>query len=435
MILVSYSHLFGRGLYDPVDSSLFRESIYSKSAIATPLYQTCVHKANNMLFSVTNFGCFGSMIGYYRDCETNKSAPSCEFPAGTNQNYLWIGGLWIGAVVGMDTLTSVSYDGWHNNFEMWPCSSPDCGLVKMSNRPTDPNYDDSAKSDLDFIAVYTDTLTDGQWIGMDWEERAHVPLNLKITQRSYSWSADYAQDFVLIDYNIENIGSFDLEDAYLGIYVDAEAGHLSRYAYCHLDDLCGYRQTYPSNVGNGYMDTINLAYIADDNGDPNDNDGVYDHASVQSATGIRIMRKPDENLHVSFNWWISSSSSSFDWGPMLAASRRNYGTGGKGTPEGDANKYYLMANGEHDYDQIFAAKSNMDEGWLPPSPTVGNQIARGGDTRFVFSMGPFELPSGNSIPFTIAYVAGEKFHRSPEYFDRYMMEKSTPPRLHFLLYL
>jgi len=278
---------------------------------------------------------------------------------------------------------------------------------------------------LDFVAVYSDTLTNEQWTGTDGYDREHRPLNLKITQRSYSWRANYAQDFIMIDYDIANEGSADLRDVYLGIYVDAEAGHISRYISCYLDDLCGFRETYPSRAGHGYLDTINLAYIMDDDGDPNLN-GVYDAASVQSATGVRILRKPDENLKVSFNWWVSNTSPSFDWGPMRESSKRDYGTGGQGTPVGNRNKYYLMANGEHDYDQIYAARSYFDEGWLPPNPAVANQLARGGDTRFVLSMGPFNLPASSSLPFTIAYVGGERFHRSPDYFDQYMNNDYMP---------
>jgi len=426
IIFASTSTSNGRSLHDPNDKSASEHiQLFKSTATRPPNQQVCVHNANNMYFSITNFGCFGSMIGYYHDCETNKAAPSCEFPGGTDQNYLWIGGLWIGARSGIDTLVSVAHDGWHSNFEMWPCAEDDCGLVKTSNRPSDPNYDEDARSDLDFTAVYTDTLDDPQWTGNDWNEAGHKPLNLEITQRSYSWSANYAGDFVLIDYSIENAGSSDLEDVYLGIYVDAEAGHLSRYAYCHLDDLCGFRETYPSQAGHGYLDTIDLAYIADDNGDPGSG-GEYDFASVKSATGVRVMRAPVEDLRVSFNWWISNPNSQFDWGPMMESNMRNFGTGGQGTPEGDPTKYYLMSNGEHDYDQMFSGRSFIDEGWLPPNSAISEIIARGGDTRFVLSMGPFDLQSGKSLPFTIAYVAGEEFHRDHRNFDTYMLQRYDP---------
>lgn len=389
-----------------------------------PNFLVCVHKANNMYLAVTNFGCFGSLIGAYNDCETDDPAASCEFPAGTQQNYLWIGSLWIGAIVGPDTLVTAGHDGWRNSWELWPCAGPECGFTKMSNRATDLEYSEDAISDLDFIAEYTDTLVDHNWTGSDWQGREHIPLNIRVTQESYSWSAEYAQDFILIDYQIENMSDVDKEDVYMGIYVDAEAGHLSNYAICHLDDLCGYRETFPARVGHGFLDTIDLAWIADDDGDPGSG-SEYDYASVTSVTGVKVMRTPVENLRVSFNWWISSSSPAFDWGPMMEQNRRSYGTGGQGTPEGDASKYYLLSNGEHDYDQIYARRSYLDEGWLPPN-AAAQAVALGGDTRFVLSMGPFDLDAGETIPFTIGYVAGEKFHDSPNNFRNYMEAEYLP---------
>jgi hypothetical protein len=401
------------------------DGLFKPKLTDVPYYETCVHRYTNMQLAVSNVGLIGSESGSWTDCETGEGAVSCEFPAGSMQDYLYAASLWIGAIVGSDTLVTAGSEGWRYMYEMWPCAQPECGLTRRSSRPGDEYYDEDAVSDLDYIAVYTDTLVDYQWTGSDWKGLPHSPLNIEVTQRSYSWSVDYAQDFVLVDYSIKNIGSRDLEKVYAGIYVDGDVSHISSQSGGMLDDMCGFRETMPSRVGHGYLDTINLAWIADNDGDPESVES-FGPGSVQGVTGVKVMRTPLRDAKISFNWWNSNMDVYFDWGPMLEATRRNYGSGGMGTPEGDQNKYYLMSNGEHDYDQIFAAVDFREHGWLPPFSQVSMEMSLGGDTRYVLSVGPFEIPAYDSLPFTIAYVAGEKFHRQPIDFVELMFDQYHP---------
>lgn len=392
--------------------------------VKAPNFETCTHRYNNLLLTVSNSGFFGAMMEGYLDCETGLGAPSCEFPAGTKLDYLYAAGLWVGAVVGADTLVSCGWDGWQWIYEMWPCAEPECGLHKRSTRSSEPFYSDSAKSDLEYIAEFTDTLAHPSWTQADWDGREHIPLNIKVLQTSYSWSVDYAQDFVLIDFQFINMGIEPHSNVYVGLLVDGDVSHISRQRGSWTDDICGFRETFPSKVGHGFMDTLNLAWIADNDGDPEE--GAFDIWSVPALTGVKVMRTPVKNTKVSFNWWTANGSPSFDWGPMMEANRRNYGTGGLGTPEGDRSKYYMMSNGEQDYDQIFAAANFTDLGWLPPSSTVGEQVAQGGDTRYLISSGPFDIAAGDTLPLTIAYIGGEDFHRRPDDYKRLMVDKYDP---------
>lgn len=388
-----------------------QEGRLKPTTIQPPFLEVCTHTYSNFLFSVSNFGLFGSEDGEWRDCETGLSAPSAQFPAGSRVEYLYAAALWIGAVVGEDTLVSTGFDGWQYVYEMNPCSDPTtCGLHKRSNRPADPYYDQEAHADLEFSATYTDTLADSRYTGVGWNGEMHNPLNIEVSQTSYSWSVGYAQDFILLDYKIRNIGPKTLENVYIGLYVDGDVNHVTNDVGGHEDDICGFRETYQSIAGREFLDTIDFAWIADNDGDPSN--GIFDVHSATSVAGVRVMRLTSTPVKVAFNWWTSNGTAAFDWGPMMDATRRNYGTGGLGTPEGDRNKYYLLSNGEHDYDQFLSAIEKMREGWLPPA-TFADAIADGYDTRFVLSAGPFDIDVGDSIPFTLGYVAGEDFHRDP----------------------
>ncbi len=412
------------------NSALFERA----ETVRPPLSQTCTHRANNMYLTVSNFGLFGAMNESYLDCETGRAAPSCEFPAGSRHDYLYGAALWIGAIAGEDTLVTTGWNGWeYFTDETWPCADPDCGLQKRSASPTSDFYDENAKSDLEYIAQYTDTLVDPGFTGTDWDNRQHVPLHVEITQTSYSWAVEYAQDFILIDYNIRNTGFDVLRRVYVGLQVDGDVSHVIRQRGAWTDDICGFRGTYPSTLCPNRLDTIDLAWIADNDGDMDPSSGAYDYQSARGLTGVRVIRTPEKNDKVSFNWWTSNSSSRSDWGPMLSSNRRDFGTGGLGTPEGDANKYYVLSNGEWDYDQIFAGRDYSSEGWLPMNSSVGFQVAHGGDTRYLLSLGPFEIGIGDSIQLTIAYVGGEVLHWDPSDYRAYMYDQYDPDGFYSML--
>jgi len=376
----------GSGLGESAKSGSVAEAdrFHKATRIETPYTEICTHTYNNLWMGISNWGLFGSYGRSMRDCETGLAAPSAEFPAGSGIEHLYIAAIWIGAVVGNDTLVSVGADGWQLANEFYPCSEANCGLERRSCRPTDWYYHEDAHADQEYIAVYTDTLVDPRFTPNDW--------------------------------SVKNIGSATLNKVYVGIYVDGDVGNRfidDRY----YGDICGFRHTVPSSAGHGLEDTINLAYIADNDGDPAE--GVFDERSARSVAGIRFLKLPDEDMTTSFNWWAPNGSSVFDWGPMLEATRRNFGTGGEGVPEGDCNKYYVLSNGEQDYDQIFSGKDFSVDGWMPPTSTSA-MLAAGADVICMISVGPLDLLPDETKSIAIAYVAGERFHQDPTSFDTYM---------------
>ncbi|MDD3731837.1 MAG: hypothetical protein PHU88_05620, partial [candidate division Zixibacteria bacterium] len=167
------------------------------------------HNVGKIVLAVHNNGNFGySEYSTPWDCFTGEIAPYCEYPKNTNSQYLYAGCFWIGAVVGRDTLVSVGSDGWQHTEEMFPYESPFGDMVRRSIiDPAKPQFI-GAVSEQDYISVYTDTFTTGvPGLNPDFiDGRPHRPLHIEITQRSYAWSYPYAEDFVLFDYVIKNIG-------------------------------------------------------------------------------------------------------------------------------------------------------------------------------------------------------------------------------------
>lgn len=390
-----------------------------------PAYCQAMHRVGAMVLSVNNDGSFGDGFarGAGEDCFTGRPIPvgGCEYPKGSGTQYLFAAAFWIGAIVGRDTLVSTGADGWIGIQEFYPDESPFGDMQKRSILdPNDPMFE-GAISEEDYIAVYMDTFID--LAGSDSEDggRVHRPLNIEVTQASYAWSYAYAEDLVLFDYKIKNIGTRDLKDVYMGVYVDADVCSDCGTGSGYRDDICGFLPFAQYYYGPGdicsYEDNPFIAWIADNDGDLADlNPAVF---PVPHVTATRIVRTPSKNLQVSFNWWISNGTPSLDFGPRMKETEgkpwRDFGHGGLGTPSRDDNKYYVLSNGEFDYSQHYtAAIDAANEDWVLPNQDLAMDFSDGYDTRYLLSFGPFDILPGQTLPLSLSYLAGADFHTDPD---------------------
>lgn len=396
--------------------------------VELPNLQFMVHDIGKLAMTITNFGTFGT--GYVNGNCDGEVCPSAEYPINSDIEYLFVGTFWIGAVVGRDTLVSIGADGWAEQVSELLPDAGDAGAIEFrSNIPSRSDYSPDAISEQDYICVFTDTNV--AQAGVDGNDnRPHVPLNVRVKQSTFAWSYDYAEDFVLFDYQIKNIGIFPITNMYMAFYCDADVYHVSNQQNGYADDICGFRRTVAMAPGFGFdEDTVNIAYIADNDGDPIRSGGqlVWDFRSPVAATGIRVVRTPNEDLKYSFNWWISNGDATRDFAPRMAGTDDDpfYIFGPHlGTPNGDLVKYYVMRHEEFDYDQLYCAMSHADDGFLPPPmPSQAIDFADGFDTRYLLSFGPFNIDPGDSLPVTLAYLVGDNLHAAPAnfgtYFDAY----------------
>ncbi len=427
------------------DVDTTRHSFSNLVKIATlPNLEQCTHKTGRLWFSVTNYGVLGSQRNFFHtDCLTGQAASSAEFPGGTGMEYLFQGALWVGGIVDKDTLTSIGNDGWVNIQEMFPDAGAGGNIIRRSARPSSPFYNPEAISDQDFIAVYYDTLKDPRLVTTPDPEDGgpHRPMGLKIEQRSYSWAANWGQDWVFLDYAITNIGQEPIEKVYVGLFIDPDIGSIRTGSATQFDDYCAFKlgEMLERQAGGIFSlsfdpslricrESLNIAFAYDNDGDP-ETDGQFGSASPTGVVGVRLLRagqsslRPDGTLAVgqSFNWWLADSNGTLDWGPQKPPGRSS-SFGGRGQPMGDAMRYHYLSNQEIDYDQIFSAIDQnhpFENGWLPPLPLQSSalDIADGADSRFLLSAGPFDLGVGESLPMTFAVLGGEGFHNDPVNFS------------------
>jgi hypothetical protein len=429
--------------------------------ICLPALDNRVHRFGKVWINLTNAGWFGNSEPTSSEAVDDPEypgvwAPQCEYPGGSGQQYLYQGSIWVGALIVDDTgletpRVSFGSEGWERDCnELWPTCSEDAKIQETSTRKNaisritnESIYDSLSVSEQDFKAVYADTLENYPSVMpgyvYDGEDRDHVALGVEIEQVSHSWSYSYAQDFVIVDFQITNIGSKFLKNLFVGLYMDADIGHKDESEH-HTDDFCGFRP-FAEDTVTGQRVQINAAYIADNDGRPHD-EVIGTNFTCPHVVGTRVLRAPNPMLTTTFNWWNSNSSASQDYGPcweywgehpeaLVGGSNMTW-CNEYGTPLADVHKYQVMANGEFDPDMFTVDPDDPPEAqiydgqersWLMPGPDESVKVG-GDDTRYLLSWGPlgvydytdaqgvnvYRLNPGESFVMTLAIVAGENLH-------------------------
>ncbi|MEE9441507.1 MAG: hypothetical protein V3V99_02420 [candidate division Zixibacteria bacterium] len=384
----------------------------SGSSISFPVFEDFVFCRNNIRLSLTNFGVLGA-----NDRILNHR--SCEYPAYSYIEYSGFIHLWVGGIIGKDTVVSTTGtyapQSYTKTTEFWPTGY----MTKRSHIKIEPYYSEDAVSDLDIICTYTDTLSNAMPSSMrpvdKYDNRYHIPLNISITQSAFVWGYNYADDFIIFDYEMTNVGDEPIRDVYIGFYASTMVGNMGAMmgGKSINDELIGFKgisdlwsePCFPPNQ-------VDLMWWTDNDGDPLHNTR-WNADSPQAAASLHFLRKPEQDLNVSFNWFHNSEYRDLNFGPRL----RNYPKLfhlGYGTPTGDRNKYYMISHHEVDYDQLYLALDHQGEGFLPiPNPNWLSRIAAGAKIYGVLSVGPIDLEPNETTHFTTALVFGDEFHSRP----------------------
>jgi len=409
-------------------------------------HESAVTDQANVWLGISNMG----MLGRYGEDYTSTN-PECEFPAGSGVQYLFSGAVWIGALIDQGDSTfarvSVGTEGWtgpsNSEYELHPgelggLPVQDHGILERSNIPYavndqgEPIYSPDALSHREYVAVYTDTLTEQFWTGHDIVDGLHFPLNVRVTQKVMTWSAPDYSDFVILEFTLENLGGLDLRNLYLGFYMDHDVGWVGEGIW-YTDDVTGFLQSYNN-------ETLNIAYCADNDGRPVGVNSGNDF-TAPGVCGMYPLSSIDTPYYISYNWWFSNGNPNVDYGPAWIDDGAIGGwTQTYGTPDGDEHKYFIMSNHEIDFDQWYLWDTSWIEtnpqsftnpftgeisshNWQTSIPFNAEDMANGYDTRYLVSFGPigfnvsppgeepetYLAPSGE-YTFTVALLCGDNFH-------------------------
>ncbi len=408
---ICIAELLKPGFGKPLDSvSISDPERNEKNADGFPYFESMLHDVNNLGMQVSNSGRY----------------TTAEFPRNSEFQYLSGCQLWIGGIRGRDTL--VSARGFASVLEFSPDQGESGAIIRRSLLRHSDDYHKDAISEQDFICTFTDTLTDAAIIHENqFENRPHIPLHLSVHQNSYAWGIPYAEDFIIVDCQISNIGSMPIKDMYIALWVGGLPRHTSVSVPTGLINT-GFLSTLESPPGSCQpVDSVIMAWFADNDGKSN----IYqewEYTSPRSVIAVQILSPLGRGKRCNFNWFSGQIDPKYNWGPRRAPTDddpfREFAYHYMGTPLTDKDMYYMMSHPEVDYDQMFTAIGHTDEGFLPPpEPRFAAELAGGFNTTYLLSIGPYSLDPGDSIPFTFAFIAGENFHVNPwdyrNYFDPY----------------
>ncbi len=404
ILVVTADNTRSRGQTDRPDDQVFERIFPSLSTGADTIIDPIINWPTFYGVQQTgeidaSFNCFGQFgLRFQPSVPDVPGWPYAGFmtPPGSSVDYLFAGAIWVGGIIGTDTLVSVGADGWQFAREMFPPEYPQRGSV------TKFDY----VADFSMRAEYYDTTTEG--IPPDYFVRPHIPLNIRMVNRSHAWRSTAESWTVLYDLVITNIGDQPISEGYVGFYFDADVcwGCYGGGGYGWNDDVTGALRDY------------GIGYVIDNHGDltvpPPDQ-------PCPRIFAFGLQQMSFLSTDTSYNWWVSNGNAALDFGPRERPYMgdwkepfRDYQTGGIGTPEGDINKYYIMKCREWDYDQIYTAViDSTDTLWMYPNQDMAPDLADGWDTRFLMSVGPFDLLPDSSVRVLYATFTGDSVHTDP----------------------
>jgi hypothetical protein len=357
-----------------------------------------VTSKGNLQMNITNFGFLGSLP---KSSFPMADSPSAQWPAGSGIEYLYAAGIWVGAEI--DGVPSVStgypemefypgddpidviYEGTEGmkGGRTWPQNPDDDGDGRINEDWLNGRDDDhDGLIDEEFAAIgklmYSCWYTDDQSVAREvWPE--HTPLNLRVRQETYQWSEESSYNAVGVHYDIKNQGFRFLQNVYVGIYADFDAGPRDMPSYYKDDQIGSWSGIWCAPLGGGLSraERISTVYVYDGDGDGGRTKGYFGLVLLGTHMVMQEGFNPGKGS-TETEWEMYSSPSAI----RIFAGLLPYADGGE--PINDFQRYEILSKSEF-------------------QPNTENP----NDYKALMSVGPFSLAPGQAILLDVAYVAGE----------------------------
>lgn len=356
----------------------------------------------NIGITITNFGTLGNRF------LTRPIQPSAQYPKGSSIEHISLAGIWIGAISQRDGAAYVSTAATDVNpsagqsvtlgYEL--TNELGATIKQRSSLPFDQYFDLNAVSHQDFVMDFTDK---NRRSGSDTIPE-HTPLGVNIHLESYAWNFPFADNFVLLNYTIKNIGIDTLQDVYVGLWDNAIIQNLN---------LSG--ASISGHMAKGYLDSSRMMYTFDYNGAFIS--GTSLRTIANSYLGIKLLGSNPFPLKDSANgsYFVNRSLDS------LGDLRKNtfFNAWQFNSQSNPYVEYQFPLNDDKKYQRLRSslAAAKIEALNRPASVVASDGVTPGQAPNSyidLLSVGPFKtMKPGDSIQVSFAVIAAKKFGNAP----------------------
>lgn len=345
----------------------------------------------NIGITVTNFGTYGHGFVLWPE------QPSCEFPLGSGIEHIFDGGLWVGGYrtdnlqggnrlgpfvsTGAIDVSSVSTRG--GGFEFTNAAG---SKVKERSSLFDSRvFSPLAISHQDFLMNFSDTNTlflNGEPI-LD-----HTPFGFTVRQETYAWDYPFANFFVIFNYWLKNVSGKYIDSVFVGLWTDTVVRNT-------IVTGTPSGSAFYNKGGNGYNDSIKIAY---------EFDAAGDIGFTDSYVGVLYLGA-EPRLAEKFIYQVGGATDSLPTVAFTSWQFRNTSDPNFFAPQDDNERYQKM----HGY---FGGSNWWENGINPAS------LKPPSNRSMLITNGPFRyIPNGDSINVVFAIVCAKKYGTDPASFD------------------
>jgi hypothetical protein len=335
--------------------------------------------AGNFRITVNNLGMIGNS---FKGSYLVQNWPSAEFPKGSRIEHVFEGGIWIGAKKGSTIIVSTGaiddptgYTTGKAGFEF--SAEPGAALRERSALIDQPTYDLSAISHQDFVSDFTDRYTIVPGTSIPIQNIENGPLGADVHMEVYNWNFSFANFFLIYNFTIYNRSSQVWDTTYIGYWLDAVIRNTT------ITPAGSGGTNFYNKGGNGYLDSLFLAYEFDATGNPGFTDtylGLRFLGSSYKGEFLHPQRQPTPptNFQVNFQSWTFRDFS-----------------GAFRSPANDAERYQKLS-------QSLTSRPDWASAVIPALRIPGNRSV-------MVSAGPFvNVQPGDSINIVFSFIFAKK---------------------------
>ncbi|PIZ67234.1 MAG: hypothetical protein COY19_05720, partial [Candidatus Marinimicrobia bacterium CG_4_10_14_0_2_um_filter_48_9] len=327
------------------------QAIFTNGSASDTVFTTMpVHfgsGAIGMRTAITNYGSIGDPNFF------STGRPSFEFPAYSNNNYLYDGGLWVGTMLGGEPAVTTHF---YNPDQEWSPRNEYGGEPRPQKAFFVPENPDAP------LVTYFDDL-------LLRSESNHIPLGIKVIETFEPGGTVIDPDtdeeilapWAKVTYKLYNTGlNGDLQDVYVSLWMDFDVASIDPTNLA-IDDLVDYNPD------------LLLSYMFDWDDPVSEENDIGEFGLATGYVGTALLKSPTETI-IAHAWW--------NW---------------EDDPKNDATRYQYMT-GTHPAMQGY--------NFLPNPWGLGYPAF---DYRTLQTTGPFDIASYDTVTVQFLLVAGDGY--------------------------